>query len=106
MQNPDRQKPEGQMRSHEISCPGEEVAMDLIDKIKESHAGNECIIVAVDLFTHFVEAKAVPDKGATTFMQFVVEYCGRFGISDKFRTDKSTTFCNELVSQVIKVFGA
>ncbi|GLJ59014.1 hypothetical protein SUGI_1488500 [Cryptomeria japonica] len=106
IQKPVRTRPVGQMHSFEIFQPGEQVAIDLIEKITESHNGNLYIIVAIDMFTRYVEAKAVPDKGAPTFTQFLIEYCGRYGVPHTFLTDQSTTFCNEFTSQVIKVFGA
>lgn len=105
-QKPDRNRPGGTMHSFHIFQPGEQVAIDLIEKITESLNGNQFIIVAVDMFTRFVEAKAVPDKSAPTLTQFLVEYCGRYGVPHSVLTDNSTTFCNEFTNQVIKVFGA
>ena len=105
-QKPNREKPAGLMRSFEIYQPGEQIAIDLIEKITESVNGNSYIIVAIDMFTRFVDAKAVPDKGAPTFTQFLIEYCGRYGVPQTILTDQSTTFCNEFTSQVLKVFGA
>lgn len=78
-QKPNRVPPAGRMHSFEIYEPGELVAIDLIEKITESLNGNAYVIVAIDMFTRFVDAKAVPDKGAPTFTQFMLEYCGRWG---------------------------
>jgi hypothetical protein len=52
------------MHSFQVFAPRERVGIDLIERITESLNGNQYIIVAVDMFTRFVEAKAVPDKGA------------------------------------------
>ncbi|CAA3026405.1 Transposon Tf2-6 poly [Olea europaea subsp. europaea] len=68
------------MNSHKIFFAGEEVGISLIEKITESHSGNEYIIVAIDMVTRFVEAKAVPEKGARTFAAFLLECCGRYGV--------------------------
>lgn len=106
LQKPDRRRPQGGMEHFKIYEPGEQVAIDLIEKITESHNGNSFIIVAVDMFTRYVDAKAVPDKGAPEFTQYLIEYSGRFGVPHSFLTDNSTTFCNELTAQIIKVFGA
>lgn len=106
LQKPVRARPQGQMNSFQVFSPGEQVAIDLIEKITEPLNGNQFIIVAKDMFTRFVEAKAVPDKGAPTFTQFLIEYCGRFGVPHTILTDQSTTFCNEFTSQVVKVLGA
>lgn len=106
MNKPDKRPPAGQQNSFHIYEPGEQVAMDLIENLTESHNGNKHIIVAIDMFTRYVDAKAVPDKGAPTLTQYVIEYCGRYGVPKNFLTDNSTTFCNEFTAQVIKVFGA
>lgn len=105
-QKPDRSKPAGNMFSFELYSPGEQIGVDLIEKITESHNGNQYIIVVVDMFSRLVDAKAVPDKGAPTFTQYLIEYCGRYGIPKRILTDQSTTFCNEFTQQIIKVFGA
>lgn len=96
LQKPVRAKPAGNMNSFNKFQPGEQVAVDLIEKITESHNGNQYIIVAIDMFTRFVEAKAVPDEGAPTFTQFLIENSGRYGVPQTLLTDQSTTFCNEL----------
>jgi len=93
------------MYSFEIYEPGEQVAIDLIE-ITESLNGNQYIIVAVDMFTRFVDAKAVPDKGAPTFTQFLIEYCGRFGVPKQILTDQTSTVSNAFTNELLKVFGA
>lgn len=105
-QKPDRRKPAGNMFHFQIFSPGEQVAIDLIEDLIESHNGNSFIIVAIDIFTRFVEAKAVPDKGAPTFLEFLISYCGRYGVPKTFLTDNSTTFINELDEQVMNTFNA
>ena len=106
LNKPERRRPAGQMHSFEIYSAGEQIAIDCLGPLKESANGNVHVIVAIDVFTRFVETKAVPDIGAPTFSQFLIEYCGRFGIPYSILTDNSTTFSNEFVKEILKVFGA
>jgi len=105
-QKPDRSAPSGRMFSFQIYEPGEQVAIDLIEKLTESLNGNQYIIVAIDMFTRFVDAKAAPDKGAPTFTQFLIEYCGRYGVPKQILTDHTSTVCNVFTNELLKVFGA
>lgn len=84
----------------------EQVAIDLIENITESHNGDAHIIVAINMFTRFVETKAVPDKAAPPFTQFLVECCGRYGVSKSILSYNSMTFINASTSEVMKVFSA
>lgn len=90
----DRQGPSESMNSFQVYAPGERVAIDLIERVTESLNGNQYIIVAIDMFTRFVEAKAVPDGGAPTFTEFFIEYAGRYGVPHELLTDHSKTMCN------------
>jgi len=103
---PERRKPAGQMESFEILEAGKQVGIDCLGPLKETINGNVHIIVAIDMFTRYVDAKAVPDITAPSFTQYLSEYCGRYGIPHTILTDQSTTFCNEFVKEVMKAFGA
>jgi len=100
---PNRSQPAGQMHSFEFFEPGYCVAVDSFGPITTSLRGNQHVIVAIDMFTRFVELKAVPDiKGIT---EFLLEYCGRYGVPRELLSYRSWTFCNASVSEVCRVFG-
>lgn len=54
-QKADRHPPAGSMNSFEIFAPSQRIALDLIEDLTESHNGNNYIIVAIDMFTRFIE---------------------------------------------------
>lgn len=83
------------MHTFRIFEPGEQVALDLIEKTTKLSNCNQYIIIAADMSTRFVDAKADPDKGAPTFTQFSVGYYGRYGMPLSILTEISTTFGNE-----------
>lgn len=101
----DRAGPSGQMHHHQVFGPGEKVAIDLIERVTESLNGNSYIIVAIDMFTRFVDAKAVAEKGAPTFTEFFIEYAGRYGVPHEILTDHTSTICNAFTGQMLKAFG-
>ena len=106
MEKAERARPAGEMRSFDIFEPSVQVAIDCLGPITESLDGNIHIIVAIDTFTRFMDAKAVPDITAPTFNLFLIEYCSRYGVPNTILTDQSTTFCNAMTSEILKVFGA
>ncbi len=56
-----------------VNTPWSLVGLDIVGPFKESLNGNRYIILAVDYFTKFAVAKAVPDFTAQTTAKFVFE---------------------------------
>lgn len=105
MNKPERARPAGQMHSFQYFEPGKCVAIDCLGPITESLNGFKHIIVAIDMFTRFIETKAIPDVQSPTFALFLSEYCGRYGVPEQILTDQATTFCNAFMGEICKVFG-
>lgn len=74
--------------------------------VTASLKGNKHVIVAIDVFTKFVDAKAVPDVTAESFIQFLNEYCWRFGTPKTISTNNAKTFTASAAKAVISAFGA
>jgi len=66
--------------------------------------GNRHIIVAIDSFTKFIEAKPVPDVTASVFVDFLADYCGRFGVPRTILTDNAPTFTATIAKELMNVF--
>jgi hypothetical protein len=68
--------------------------------------GKRYIVLAVDLFTKWIEARAIEEADAQTIATFVYEdvIC-RHGIPAKITSDRGTEFVNELMSELTKEFG-
>lgn len=105
MRKHERNQPLGEMRSHLAFKPNEKIAIDYMGPITESSNGNKLIIVAVDVFSKFVELKAVADHSAGNFVSFLVEYCGRYGIPNCIITDNAKQFSNAIVRELQALFG-
>lgn len=93
------------MNSFEIHEPFSCIAIDTMGPIAATMRDNKHIIVAIDMFTKFMEAQAVPEISGPRFADFLTNFCGRFGIPKSMLTDNGTTFCNSMVSEVNKALG-
>lgn len=101
----DRHKPAGNMHSFEVYGPGQLMCIDLLGPITQSLKLNKHVIVAVDCFSKFMMAKAVPDTGSSTLADFLLEMCGVVGIPNSICSDNASTFKNEQVKTIEKVLG-
>lgn len=101
----ERAGPSETMHSFEVFKSGQLVAIDSLGPLKISEGGNLHVILAIDAFTRFIEAKAVPNINADTFAAFLTEYCSRFGFPKAFITDESKKFCNYTSHQLIQTLG-
>lgn len=101
----ERLKPAGSMSSIEAFEPFETIAIDCMGPIAATMRDNKHIIVAVDTFTRFVEAQAVPEISGPRFAEFLTNFCGRFGLPKAILTDDASTFTNSMVKEVNKAYG-
>lgn len=68
-------------------------AMDTVGPFPTSASGNKYIIVAVEYYTRWVEAWAVPDRTAKTTAKFLMEeVIARFGRPEELITDNGSEF--------------
>ena len=67
--------------------------------------GNRYIIVAMDYFTRWPEARALKEANALTVSTFIYEeiIC-RHRCPDFLQTDRGTHFVNELITQLLARF--
>ena len=83
--------------------PFELIVMDHFGPLPETKQGNKLILLLVDHFSGWVEAIAVPDKSAeTTAREIYHKLICRFGLPKKILSDQSTSFKNELMTELMK----
>ena len=75
--------------------------IDVKGKLPETERGNKYIIVAMDYFTKWPEARAISDCKAKTIADFLFEevIC-RHGVPKILISDRGTSFVNELIREV------
>ena len=84
----------------------ETIGIDLVGPFDTSSDGNQYIVVCTEYLTKWVEAKAIPNKRATTVGRFLVDnVVFRYGIFTKLISDQGTEFCNTVVGEVLSILG-
>uniref|UniRef100_A0A3P9KF51 Integrase catalytic domain-containing protein n=1 Tax=Oryzias latipes TaxID=8090 RepID=A0A3P9KF51_ORYLA len=84
----------------------ERVGVDVLGPFPVTDAGNRYVIVAVDYFTKWPEAYAVPDQSAaTTAERLVEEMFTRFGAPAELHSDQGRNFESQVFSEVCRRLG-
>jgi transposase InsO family protein len=65
---------------------------DMLGPFKTAHGGMTHLLVAVDKFTKWIEAKPIKKLGGSTAVTFVKDITVRYGIPDSIITDNGTNF--------------
>jgi hypothetical protein len=102
-----RGKPMGKNELHPIKVkePFYQIGIDFVGPLPITEAGNKYIIVAIDYFTKWVEAKAVKVNNAEEVAIFIYEeiIC-RHGCPQKILSDRGTHFNNNMIKELMKKF--
>ncbi|GJW68869.1 reverse transcriptase domain-containing protein, partial [Tanacetum coccineum] len=70
-----------------------------------SSRGNKYILVAVDYFSKWVEAKVLPTNDARVVVKFLKSLFSRFGAPRAIISDRGTHFCNDKFDKVMSKYG-
>ena len=84
------------MHSFEANQPCELLASDTIGPIMETVGGHRLVVVAVNAFTRFVEARALKSVTAVETNEFLLDLLGRHEAPKCVISDKGSQFVNKL----------
>jgi Integrase zinc binding domain/Integrase core domain len=103
-----RGKPIGRNELHpiEINEPFEMIGIDIVGPLSETEKGNRYIVVAIDYFTKWPEAKALKEATAKEVTEFIWEdiVC-RHGCPKRILSDRGTHFNNKLMENLMERCG-
>src|SRR5438445_11074691 len=102
-----REKPNGKHELHpiEVKEPFYMIGIDFVGPLPITEKGNKYIIVAIDYFTKWPEAKAVKEATAKEVSTFILEeiIC-RHGCPKRILTDRGSHFNNEMIRELTEKF--
>uniref|UniRef100_A0A8C9VS90 Gypsy retrotransposon integrase-like protein 1 n=1 Tax=Scleropages formosus TaxID=113540 RepID=A0A8C9VS90_SCLFO len=87
-------------------APMERVGVDVLGPFPRTDRGNRYVLVAMDYFTKWPEAYAVPDQSAATTAERLVEemFC-RFGAPENLHSDQGRNFESQVMKEVCDRLG-
>ncbi|CAL9691335.1 unnamed protein product [Knipowitschia caucasica] len=103
--------PPGQSRAElqqlAVGAPMERVAVDIMGPFPRSDQGNRYVLAAMDYFTKWPEAFAIPDQEAVTVADTLVEgMFSRFGAPEVIHSDQGRNFESAVFSAMCQRMGA
>ena len=85
----------------ESGNPMERVGIDILGPLPTTDRGNRFVLLAVDYFTRWPEAWALPDHTAATIARtLVTEYFSRFGVCQVLHSDCGRDFQSSLMREI------
>ncbi|KAK3886996.1 hypothetical protein Pcinc_008878 [Petrolisthes cinctipes] len=94
------------LQLYQVGAPMERVTMDITGPLPRTDKGNRYICVAMDYFTKWPEAYAIPDLEAVTVAQVLVDqfFC-RLGMPQDLHSDQGREFESALFCESCKLLG-
>ena len=94
------------LQLYQVGAPMERVAVDIVGPLPTTAAGNRFLCVAMDYFTKWPEAYALPNHEATTVAEVLVEQLfSRFGVPAELHSDQGREFESEVFQECCKLLG-
>ena len=89
----------------EVTKPFETWGIDFVGPLKETPSGNKYILVTMDYFTKWPEAKALKEATGKNVAQFLYkEIICRYGQPKKIISDRGSHFNNEIIKELCRKF--
>ena len=85
--------------------PFEHIGIDVIGPLPLTQTRKRYIVVSVDWFTKWPEAKALETADAQTIAEFLyLDIICRHGVPTQITSDRGTEFCKELIAQMNRTY--
>ncbi|UYV65170.1 K02A2.6-like, partial [Cordylochernes scorpioides] len=96
----------GVMREYNMGAPFERIAIDVAGPFPVTEGGNKYILVAMDYFTKWPEAYAIPNQEATTVAKVLMDnlIC-RFGVPLELHSDQGRNFEAGVFQELCRLLG-
>jgi hypothetical protein len=81
------------------------VGLDIVGLLTETKKGNRFIIVLIDYFTKWIEAKATRTINTSDVIKFLQEVFSRHGVPEVIITDNGRQFIANITKATIDLYG-
>ncbi|XP_039453944.1 LOW QUALITY PROTEIN: uncharacterized protein LOC120432803 [Oreochromis aureus] len=100
------QRSHAPLQQYQVGAPMERVGVDILGPFPTTDQGNHYVLIAMDYFTKWPEAYAVPDQSAvTTAERLVNEMFCRFGVPEELHSDQGRNFKAAVFKEVCQRLG-
>jgi hypothetical protein len=85
------------MRQYNVGTPFERIAIDVAGAFPRSDQVNRYLLIAMDYFSNWPEAYAIPNQEAATVAEaLVTKFFCRFGVPLELHSDQGRSFKSRL----------
>lgn len=99
-------KTRGKMKQYISGAPFERIAIDVAGPFPKTNDGNKYILVAIDYFSKWPEAYAIPNQEASTVAKVLVDNMfTRFGVPLEIHSDQGRNFESNVFKSICEVLG-
>src|SRR6266545_1940755 len=96
---------ENELHSIKIKEPFYQWGIDIVGPLTETSRGNKYIVVAIDYFTKYPEARVLANANAKNVANFIYEdIISRHGCPRKILSDRGTHFNNQVIEKLLERF--
>ena len=101
-----RVKTRSPLQLYNVGEPMERVAIDVLGPLPETESGNKYILIAMDYFSKWPEAYALPNQEAVTVANVLVsQFFSRFGVPAELHSDQGRNFESRVFREVCTLLG-
>ena len=93
--------PTAKNATYNVGAPMDRLAIDILDPFPQTERDNKYVLVAIDRFTKWVEAYAIPNfRAETVANKLVYEFISRFGVPLDIDSDQGRNFESKLFTEL------
>ncbi|KAJ7992703.1 hypothetical protein DPEC_G00281430 [Dallia pectoralis] len=105
-----RKGPPGQSRAQlqqfPVGAPLERIGVDIVGPFPVSEGGNRWVLTAIDYFTKWPEAYALPNQEAETIVNALLGgFISRFGVPETIHSDQGRNFESRVFAEMCQRLG-
>jgi hypothetical protein len=98
-------QPATALQTNPITWPFAIWGLDMVGPFKTARGGMTHLLVAIDKFTKWIEARPIKKLDGPTAARFIKDITVRYGVPHSIITDNGTNFANGALAQYCSAYG-